>query len=96
MAKVGNNILTQGLQGKVGNIIFRKRGKKTTVYMMSPRKAPFSNRQKEAQLKFAEAVKLAREALRNETERKKFSKLAISNGKESAYSAAISYFLLRK
>ena len=96
MANVGKNVLTQGLHGKVGNVIFRERGKKTMVYVMSPRKAPFSMRQKEAQIRFAGAVRLACEALNDETERKKFAKMAISKGKESAYSAAISYFLLRK
>jgi hypothetical protein len=96
MAKVGNNLLTRGLQGKVGNLVFRKRGKKTTVFVLSPRTVPFSLKQKESQSKFAEAVRLARKALSDETEKKRFQKMAVSKGKESAYSAAVSYFLLKK
>jgi hypothetical protein len=96
MATVRNNVLTSGLQGKVGNVIFRRRGNKTTAYVMSPRKAGFSKRQKDAQSRFAAAVRFAREALSNETERLKFQKMAVSKGKESAYSAAISWFLVNR
>ena len=96
MARVDNNIVTQGLRGRIGDLIFRKRGKKTTVYAFSPRKAPLSKKQVEAQLRFSEAVKMAREALGNETEQKKFKKMAKDKKKESAYTAAISYFMLKK
>jgi hypothetical protein len=96
MARVEDNILTQGLRGKFGDMIFRKRGKKTMVYSFSPRKAPLSKKQVEAQLKFSEAVRLAREALRNETELKRFTKMAIAKNKENAYTAAISYFMSAK
>jgi len=96
MARVENNIITQGLRGKIGNLVFRKRGEKTTVYSLSPRKAPLSKKQVEAQLKFSAAVKMAREALGNEAERKKFEKMATDKKKESAYTAAVSYFMSMK
>ena len=96
MAKVGNNIVTLGLRGKIGDLIFRKRGKNTIVYCSSPRKSPLSKKQVEAQLKFKEAVWMAREALKDENERKKFKKMAMNNKKESAYTAAISYFMSKK
>jgi len=96
MAKVENNLVTNGLRGKVGNLVFRKRGKKTTVYVLSKRKAPLSKRQVEAQLRFSEAVRLAREALTDAAERKKFKKMAKRKGKASAYSAAVSYFMLHR
>jgi len=41
MAKVENNLVTEGLHGKVGNLVFRKRGKKTTVYVLSKKESPF-------------------------------------------------------
>ncbi len=93
MAQVDNNIVTQGLRGKVGNLVFRKRGNKTTVYVMTERKAPLTVKQKEAQLRFAGAVALARQAMKDEKELKRFTKMAKKIGKESAYSAAVSYFM---
>jgi hypothetical protein len=33
MATVTNNIVTTGLSGKVGNLVFRRRGNKTTAYI---------------------------------------------------------------
>ena len=96
MASIENNIITLGLRGRIGNLIFRKRGNKTMVYAFSPRKAPLSKKQVEAQLKFAEAVRMTREALGNETGKKKFKKMAISQKKENAYTAAVSYFMSKK
>ncbi len=96
MARVGRNVITQGLQGRVDNIVFRKRGKKTTAYALSPRKAPLSEKQKEAQLAFSEAVNLAVNAMKDPEEKKKFGKMARAMKKESAYGAAISYFMKLK
>ena len=92
MATVTNNIVTKGLSGKVGNLVFRMRGKKTTAYIQSPRKVPLSKKQLEAQIDFREAVVHAQKALSIESEREQFEKLAKKEGKESAYSAAVSYF----
>ena len=93
MAKVDNNIIIQSLRGKVGNLVFRKRGKKTSVYVQSPRKAPLSEKQKEAQKRFSIAVGLAVEALKDAGRRMEFEKMAKQEKKESAYSAAVSYYL---
>lgn len=92
MATVTNNIVTLGLAGKVGNLVFRRRGNKTTVYVQSPRKAPLSEKQKQAQQQFAGAVAKAKHALNDPAERQRFEELAKTKGKESAYSAAVSYF----
>lgn len=92
MATVTNNIVTTGLTGKVGNLVFRMRGKKTTAYVLSPRKGPLSEKQKEAQIDFRIAVMRAKNALSINAEREHFEKLAKNEGKESAYSAAVSYF----
>jgi hypothetical protein len=93
MAIVKDNIITQGLRGKIGNLVFRRRGDKTTAYVQSPKKVPLSEKQKTAQVRFSIAVRLAVKAVDDPVMRKKFEKMAIDRKKESAYSAAISYFL---
>ena len=92
MATVTNNIVTTGLSGKVGNLVFRRRGKKTTAYVLSPRKKPLSEKQIESQIDFRVAVMQAKKALSIDAEREQFEKLAKKEGKESAYSAAVSYY----
>jgi hypothetical protein len=92
MAKVEENLATLGLRGRVGNLVFRRRGNKTTVYVLPTRKAGFSEKQKQAQQDFAEAVARAKHALSNESERRQFEELAKNRGKESAYSAAVSCY----
>ena len=92
MATVTNNIVTTGLTGKVGNLVFRRRGKKTTAYVLSPREKPLSEKQIESQIDFRVAVMQAKKALSIDSEREKFEKLAKQEGKESAYSAAVSYY----
>jgi hypothetical protein len=93
MARVQGNIITTGLRGKVGNLVFRKRGKKTTAYIMSERKVPLSKAQKDAQIRFAQAVALAKEALQHDEQRLAFEKMAKTKGRESAYSAAVAHFM---
>ena len=66
MAKVEGNIVMEGMRGKIGNIVFRRRGNKTTTYVLSERKKPLTEKQKEAQLRFGAAVTLAKEALSSE------------------------------
>ena len=65
MATVTNNIVTTGLTGKVGNLVFRMRGKKTTAYVLSPRKGPLSEKQIEAQIDFKEAVVRAKKSVKH-------------------------------
>lgn len=93
MATVINNLATTGLSGKVGNLVFRRRGNKTTAYVRSPRQAPATENEKQARNHFAEAVALARKALSDEAEYQKFVALAKKEGKESAYSAAVAYYI---
>ena len=96
MAKVEGNIVTTGLRGKVGNLVFRRRGNKTTAYILSERKKPLTEKQIQAQLRFRAAVALAKQALSNEKERERFKEMARTQGKESAYSAAVAYFMSEK
>ena len=94
MARVGSdNVVVNGLQGKLGNVIFRKRGNKTTVYVMSPRTGTVSEKQKAAQQQFALAVARAKAAIADKEGRAKFEQLARETGKESAYSAAVAFFM---
>jgi hypothetical protein len=60
---------------------------------MSSRKAPLTEKQKEAQKRFAMAVALAKNALTGESGKKRFEDMARQQEKESAYSAAVSYFM---
>ena len=93
MAKIKGNIVTEGLSGKVGQLVFRKRRGKTTAYVLSPSKKTATPKQEESRLRFAAAVTQARQALQNPAELKRFEQLAVKTGKESAYSAAISWFM---
>ena len=76
MATATRNLVTTGLPGKVGNLVFRIRESKTTAYVMSPRKASLSKKQTEAQLEFKPAVAQARKALSIDAEREHFKELA--------------------
>ena len=93
IATVKRNTVTIGLTGKVGNLVFRLRGSKTTVYIQFPRKAPLREKQIEAQLKFRVVVARAKAALNSETEREHFKALAKKEGKESTYSSAVANFV---
>ena len=93
MALSEDNIVTSGLHGKVGNLVFRRRGEKTSVYVLSERRKPLTEKQKEAQQRFRTAVASAKQALANEEDRKRFEEMALSQGKVSAYSAAVAYFM---
>ena len=42
MATVKNNLATKGLTVEIGNLVFCKRGDKTTVYVQSPRSKPLT------------------------------------------------------
>jgi hypothetical protein len=43
MAIVDDNIVTKSLHGKLGNLVFRRRGNKTTSFVFLPRKVPLSD-----------------------------------------------------
>jgi hypothetical protein len=93
MAISDHNILVKGLHGKIGNIIFRRRGNKTTAYVRTDREKPFTANEKRAQKNFSIAVALAKNAMNIESEKLRFEKLAKSEGRESAYSCAVSFFM---
>lgn len=92
MAKIDKNSIFENITGKLGNIVFRKSGEKTSVYILSPRSVPFSKNQEKFQQRFRTAVSMAKKALSNEEEREKFEKMALGKGKK-AYNVAVSYFM---
>jgi hypothetical protein len=93
MATYKKNNIIDGLQGKVGDLVFRTRANKTSVYTLSPRKTALSEKQLQAQLRFAIAVKSAKEALLDPTKRKEFEEMAQRLGKTKAFYAAVSFYL---
>jgi hypothetical protein len=93
MATYTNNGIIDGLHGKVGDLVFRTRGNKTSVYTLSSRQTALSEKQLQAQLRFAAAVKSAKEALLDHTKRKEFEEMAQIQGKTKAYNAAVSFYL---
>ena len=93
MAKVGNNIVTTGLSGKLGNlIVFRNRGGKTVVS-----KAPLKKEQEptevqqQHQQRFQEAVLYAKAAIADPEKKEAYS--ASAEEGQSAYNVAVADFL---
>ncbi|MFT3738135.1 MAG: hypothetical protein QM786_05215 [Breznakibacter sp.] len=93
MAKVGDNIVTTGLRGKLGNlIVFRNYGGKTIVSMAPKRKKTQRTETQEKYLqRFKEAVLYAQNAIAD-----KVTKDAYQNSAQegrSAYNVAVADFL---
>ncbi len=91
MAIVKNNIITQSLRGRIGNLVFRQRDGKTVVYSLPRAYPPPTAQQQSRRQQFAKAVSLARVAISNEAEKEFFKSIAQKG--QSAYHAALSYFL---
>ncbi len=92
MAKVGNNVLTHGLHGKIGDlIVFRVRNGQTIVGAKpersgSPTEAMIKHREH-----FQEAVLYAKAAMADPAMKEAYE--AAKKGSESAYNVAIADFL---
>ncbi len=92
MAKVGNNILTHGLSGMVGDlIVFRQRDGKTIVSSKPEHHGPMSEAQLQHIQKFQEAVIYAKSVL-GDPEKRDAYKHAAKQG-QSAYNVALADFL---
>ena len=95
MAVVENNPLLEGLRGRVGNLIFKKYGKKTVVT-----KVPDMSRVKPNELQklyksvFSEAVAYAQAAERDPEKRAAFE--TILKPGQDVYHAALSHFLRKR
>jgi len=93
MAKVGDNIVTTGLSGKLGNlIVFRNRGGQTYVSKAPKRQTTeWTEAQEAHRLKFQEAVLYAKSALANAEMKEAYK--ALADEKKSAYNVAVADFL---
>ena len=92
MAKVGDNIVTTGLSGKLGNLlVFRNVGGKTVVSSAPKKKqsAP-SEAQEKHRLKFQEAILYARSSMADNNVKDGY-KAAAQEG-ESAFNVAVADF----
>jgi Na+-transporting NADH:ubiquinone oxidoreductase subunit NqrF len=93
MAKVGNNIVTTGLSGKLGNlIVFRNRGGKTYVAQAPKKKTTeWSEAQERHRLHFQEAVLYAKNAIANEATKEAYE--ASAKECETAYNVEVADFI---
>ena len=93
MAKVGNNIVTTGLSGKLGNlIVFRIRGGKTVVSKVPLKKEQEpTEAQQQHQLRFQEAVLYGKAVLADAAKKEAYG--ASAKEGQSAYNVAVADFL---
>ncbi len=92
MAKVGNNILTHGLQGMVGDlIVFRSRDGKTIVSAKPAHHGPMTEAQIKHQHDFQEAVLYAKVATADPAKKEAYKNAAKPG--ESAFCVALADFL---
>lgn len=92
MAKVGDNIVTTGLSGKLGNlIVFRNRGGQTIVATAPKKQEEWSEAQKQHRLRFQEAVLYAKNSITDEVKKEAY-KASAKEG-ETAYNVAVADFL---
>jgi hypothetical protein len=95
MADVQLNAALAAIRGRVGDVVFKKRGGK--VYIS--RRPDFSKRklsaaQKRSVARFKAAVRLAREVMQDPNAAKPFERLAKKNGK-AVYHTIISEYMNR-
>jgi len=92
MAKVGNNILTHGLKGMVGDlIVFRQRDGKTIVSSKPEHHSPMSEAQLHHIQQFQEAVIYAKSVLCDPEKRDAYQHAAKQG--QTAYNVALADFL---
>jgi hypothetical protein len=93
MAKVGDNIVTTGLSGKLGNlIVFRNRGGKTYVSKAPQKKVTeWTEAQEQHRLLFQEAVLYAKNAIADPATKEAY-KASAEEG-ETAYNVAVADFM---
>lgn len=93
MAKVGNNILTQGLQGAIGGmLVFRQLNGKTVVSAKSQKVYPRSDKQKERQDRFRKATQYAKSAMADASLKEQYA-AGLSPRCSSAYQVAVADYL---
>ena len=93
MAKVGDNIVTTGLSGKLGNlIVFRNRGGKTIVSKAPKKKEKEpSEAQQQHQLRFQEAIVYGQASMSDPQKKEAYG--AMAGEGQSAFNVAVADFL---
>src|SRR5690606_29438713 len=93
MAKVKNNIVTEGLSGKLGDrIVFRQFGGKTIVAVKPQATAERSEAQLKQVQKFKDAARYASKAIQNPVSKEAYALRATKPG-QSAYTVALTDYL---
>ena len=94
MSKVKDNLVTEGLSGKIGHrYCFRSKNGKTILYRLGIRSGEMTDAQLEAQEKFKLASQQARADLANPSKKAEWEAVAQSSSKFStAYGAAMSHY----
>ena len=94
MAQVKNNIIMQGVSGKLGKqIVYRQRFGKTIVTKAPHRTAPLTAKQVSHTNKFKVATAYAKSVLADPLQYERYSKEAKSRGVFSTYNMAISDYM---
>jgi hypothetical protein len=89
MARVHKSILLSGLSGKLDGLVFRTVRGKISVYTLSPRSKPLTEKQLAYQEKFKEAVAFAKGILANPELRQQYTQRAKTEKKRNAYTLAV-------
>ncbi len=94
MSKVKENLVTEGLSGKIGGrYCFRHKNGKTILFRLGERKAEMSEAQLEVQAKFKLAAQQARADLADPTKKAEWENAAQTSSKYStAFGAAMSHY----
>jgi hypothetical protein len=94
MGIVDNNIFTTGIRGSVDDkMVFRKVGKRTSVYVKKERSAPPTASERAAKLRFMKAVGYAKAAMEDPALKAIYTAIAKKNEKGSAFSSAVGDYM---
>ena len=92
MAKVGKNIVTTGIHGKLGLIVFRSRGSKTYISTAPEKKErELSEAQKEHQRLFQEAILYGKGVIADPSKKAEYEAKAEEG--QSAFNVAVADFM---
>ena len=94
MSYVKDNLVTEGLAGKLGSrFCFKIVNGKTILYRLGIRSGEMTDAQLEAQEKFKTAAEQARADLKNPTKKAEWEAVAQSSGKyATAFGAAMAHY----
>ncbi len=95
MARLQTNLVTEGISGKLSNVVFKRYAYGTVVSKVPDRsKVQLSASQKNANKRFKEAVAFAKEVLKDPERSAEFEK--VKKTEQSLYHAVLSSYLNKK